>query len=62
MEKKRSAVLRRTAFSLAVTLLFLFFLMWKLNFYLAANIKEGLYLFIAPVLIAGFNSIFFILN
>ena len=53
MEKKRSAVLRRTAFSLAVTLLFLFFLMWKLNFYLAANIKEGLYLFIAPVLIVG---------
>ena len=50
---RRSAVLLRAAYSFAVVLVFLYFLMWKVNFYLAESIKQGVYLFFAPVLIAG---------
>ena len=52
-EQIRAAVLRRSVFSAAVVLLFLFFLMGQLNFYLAENLKNGVYLFVPPVLIAG---------
>ena len=53
MESKRAAVLRRTAFSLAVAAVFLYFLFWQLNFYLVESVKQGLYLFFAPVLICA---------
>ena len=53
MEQKRAAVLRRTAFSLAVAAVFLYFLFWQLNFYLAESVKQGIYLFFAPVLICA---------
>ena len=53
MEQNRAAVLRRTAFSLAVAAVFLYFLFWQLNFYLAESVKQGLYLFFAPVLICA---------
>lgn len=52
-EQIRAAVLRRSVFSAAVVLLFLFFLCGQLNFYLAESLKNGVYLFIPPVLIAG---------
>ena len=52
-EQIRAAVLRRSAFSAAVVLLFLFFLCGQLNFYLAESLKNGVYLFFPPVLIAG---------
>ena len=38
---RRSAVLLRAAYSFAVVLVFLYFLMWKVNFYLAESIKQG---------------------
>ena len=52
-EELRAAVLRRSLFSAAVVLVFLFFLTWQLNFYLAENLKNGVYLLLTPVLIAG---------
>ena len=52
-EQIRAAVLRRSVFSAAVVLLFLFFLCGQLNFYLAESLKNGVYLFVPPVLIAG---------
>lgn len=52
-EELRAAVMRRSFFSAAVVLVFLFFLTWQLNFYLAENLKNGVYLLFAPVLIAG---------
>lgn len=53
MEQKRAAVLRRTAYCCASVLLLLFFLFARVNCYLAQNLKQGLYLFAAPVYIAG---------
>jgi O-antigen ligase len=52
-EELRTAVFRRSLFSAAVVLVFLFFLTWQLNFYLAENLKNGVYLLLTPVLIAG---------
>lgn len=52
-EQIRDTVLRRSVFSAAVVLLFLFFLCGQLNFYLADSLRNGVYLFIPPVLIAG---------
>ncbi len=49
----RTAVLRRSLFSLSVVLTFLYFLLWQLNFYLAESLKNGVYLLLAPVLTAG---------
>ena len=49
----RSAVLLRTAYATAAVLVFLFFLMFQLNFYLAENLKQGVYLFVVPVLVTG---------
>ena len=53
MEQKRAAVLRRTAYCCASVLLLLFFLFARVNTYLAQSLKQGIYLFAAPVYIAG---------
>lgn len=52
-ESLRTAVLRRSAFSAAVVLCFLFFLTGQLNFYLAESLKNGVYLLLAPALTLG---------
>lgn len=50
---RRSAVLLRTVYTVTVIGIFLYFLMWQVNFYLAESIKQGIYLFFPPVLLAG---------
>ena len=53
LQDRRSAVLLRTAYTVTVIGIFLYFLTWQLNFYLAESIKQGIYLFFPPVLFAG---------
>ena len=50
---RSSAVLRRSAFIAAVFLIFLFFMLWQVNFFLARNLKTTWYMMAVPVLTAG---------
>ena len=53
LQDRRSAVLLRTAYTVSVIGIFLYFLMWQVNFYLAESIKQGIYLFFPPILLTG---------
>ena len=52
-KRKSAAVLRRTAFTAGVLLIFLFYMLWPVNFYLARNLKTTWYMMAVPVLVAG---------
>ncbi len=52
-EKRSDIIFLRRAYAVTVVLLFLYFQFWQVNFYLAQSIKDGVYLFVPPVLIAG---------
>ena len=50
---RAAAVQRRAAYVAAVLLIFLFYMLWPVNFYLARNLKTTWYMMAVPVLAAG---------